>query len=143
MNKLLLRKAQQSSDLAKLMVDVVNYTFGSSFFYRTQHLEGEEVFRSTKQPINCPPGANNDSHCHNHVNVSCPQVIVLVVQPNIVKNVGMQQLPCGSSVCLPLVFQSGLELKENIYVDGLWHIECSPPSFAIRCSMLHKTTRLK
>jgi hypothetical protein len=86
------------------VVDVVNYTFGSSFSYCTPHLEGEEVFRSTKQLVNCPPSANNDSHCHNRVNFSCPQVIVLVVQPNIVKNVSMQQLPWGSSVCLPLVF---------------------------------------
>jgi len=88
-NELLLRRAQWSSDLAKLVVDVVNYTFGSSFSYRTPHLEGEEVFRSTKQPVNCPPSANNDSHCHNRVNFSCPQVIVLVVQPNIIKNVSM------------------------------------------------------
>ncbi len=87
-----------------LAVDVVNYTSGSSFFYRTPHLEGEKVLRSTKQPVNCPFGANNDFHSHNCVNFSCPQVIVLVVQPNIVKNVGMQQLPCGSGVCLPLIF---------------------------------------
>jgi hypothetical protein len=30
----------------------------------------------------------------------------------------MQQLPCGSSAYSPLVFQGGLELNENIYVDG-------------------------
>jgi hypothetical protein len=30
----------------------------------------------------------------------------------------MQQPPFGSSVFLPLVFQGGLELKKNIYVDG-------------------------
>jgi hypothetical protein len=40
------------------------------------------------------------------------------IQSNIVKNVGMQQLPYGFSACLPLVFQGGLELKENICVDG-------------------------
>jgi hypothetical protein len=71
------------------VVNVVYYTFGSSLSYRTPHLEGEEVLRSTKQPVNCPLGANNDSHCHNCVNFFCPQVIVLVVQPNIIKNVSM------------------------------------------------------
>jgi hypothetical protein len=30
----------------------------------------------------------------------------------------MQQPPYGSNACLPLVFQGGLELKENICVDG-------------------------
>ncbi len=113
-NELLLRRAKQYSDIAKLVVDVVNYTSRSSFSYRIPHFEGEEVFRSTKQPVNSPPGANKVFHCHNRVNFSCPQVIVFVVQPNIVKNVGMQQLSCGSSVCLPLVFWGGLELKENI-----------------------------
>jgi len=117
-NELLLKRAQQSSDLTKLVVDAVNYMSGSFFSYRTPHLEGEEVFRFTKQLVNRLPGANNDFHCHNRVNFSCPQVLVLVVQPNIVKNVGMQQLPYSSNVCLPLVFQGGLELKENIYVDG-------------------------
>ncbi len=33
----------------------------------------------------------------------------------------MQQLFYGLSVCSPLVFQGGLELKENIYIDNLTH----------------------
>ncbi len=61
----LLRKAQRSSDLVSLGIDVVNYTFGSSYFYHVPHLEGEEVFGSTKWPDDCPPSANNDSH-HPH-----------------------------------------------------------------------------
>jgi hypothetical protein len=57
---------------------------------------------------------DNDFHHHNLVNFFHPRVIVLIVQPN----VGMQQPPCGFSACSPLVFQGGMELKENIYVDG-------------------------
>ncbi len=64
-------------------------------------------------------------------------------QPNVVKNVGMQQLPYCSSACLPLVSQSGLELKENICVDGQWRIEHCPPNYAIRCFVLQKTMRIK
>jgi hypothetical protein len=30
----------------------------------------------------------------------------------------MHQLPYGSNACLPLVSRGGLELKENICVDG-------------------------
>ncbi len=47
-NELLLRRAQGSSDLAKLTVNVANYTFRFSFFNCISHLEGEEVFGSTK-----------------------------------------------------------------------------------------------
>jgi hypothetical protein len=43
----------------------------------------------------------------------------------------MQQLPYGSNACSPLVSQSGLELKENICVDGQWWIERCPPSSTI------------
>jgi len=45
-------------------------------------------------------------------------VSVLVVKPNIVEDVHVQQLPSSSSNLLPLLFQVGLELKETICVDG-------------------------
>jgi hypothetical protein len=48
----------------------------------------------------------------------------------------MQKSPSSSSVFLPLVSQGGMELKENICVDGMWWIEQCPPSFAIQCSKL-------
>jgi hypothetical protein len=104
------------------------YTFGSSFFYHPPHLEREEVFGSAKRIANCPPSVKNDFHNLDCMNFFHPQIIIFVVQPNVVKNVGMQQPPYGSSACSPLVSQSGLELKENICVDGQWWIECCPPS---------------
>jgi hypothetical protein len=55
----------------------------------------------------------------------------------------MQQPPSSSNKLLPLVYQGGLELKENICVDGKWCIECCPPKFIIQCSALQKTTTLK
>jgi hypothetical protein len=42
-NEFLLRKAQESSDPYRLAATMANYTFGSSFFYYTSHLKGEEV----------------------------------------------------------------------------------------------------
>ncbi len=93
---------------------MVNYTSRSSFSYCVSHFEGEEVFGSTKQPIDYPSNVDNDSHHHYRMNFSHPWVTVLIAQPN----VGMQQPPCGSSACSPLVVQGGLELTENIYVDG-------------------------
>jgi hypothetical protein len=47
-NELLLKKAQRSSDRVKLVAVMANYTSKSSFFYCVPHLEGEEVFGSTK-----------------------------------------------------------------------------------------------
>jgi hypothetical protein len=100
------------------MATLANYMFGFSFSYHVLHLAGEEVFGSAKRLVDCPLGANNDYHCLDHVSFFRPRVIVLTTQPNVVGNIGMQQLPCGFSACLPLVFRGGLELKENICVDG-------------------------
>jgi hypothetical protein len=82
---------------------VANYMFGSSFVYHTLHFEGEEVFEFAKRPANYSPSADNDSHRLDHVNFFCPRVIVPTAQPNVIGNVGMQQSPCFSSACLPLV----------------------------------------
>jgi hypothetical protein len=78
-----------SSDPFRLAATMANYTSKSSFTNFLLHLMGKEVFGSSKQLIDCPLGSNNDSHHPNHVNFSCPQVIVHVVKPNIVDNVHM------------------------------------------------------
>jgi hypothetical protein len=82
---------------------VANYTSGFSFSYHILHLEGEEVFGSAKQPDDYPFNAKNDSHCPNCLNFSCPWITVLAIQSNVVDNVSMQQPPCGSNACSPLV----------------------------------------
>jgi hypothetical protein len=48
MNELLLKRAQQYSDLVKLVVVVANYMFGFSFSNCIPHLKGEHVYGSTK-----------------------------------------------------------------------------------------------
>ncbi len=104
--------------LCSNILDFVDLSF--PFFYKNSmmkcgHLEGEEVFGSSKRFADPPLNTNNDSHRLDHVNFSCPWVTIHAVEPNIVNNVHMQQLPSNSSKLLPLVFQSGLELKENIW----------------------------
>ncbi len=71
-NELLLRRTQGSSDHAKLVVIVANYTSRSSFKNHLLHLEGEEVFRFAKWHVDYPPSVNKDSHHPNRVNLSCP-----------------------------------------------------------------------
>jgi hypothetical protein len=127
----LLRKAQRFNDLLRLTVVVANYTFGFSFFYHPSHFEGEEVFGFAKKPTNFPPGVDNDFRRPNHVKFSCPRITIPTPQPNVVGNVNMQQPPCDSNACSPLVFRRGLELKENICADGKWWIKCCPLSSTI------------
>jgi hypothetical protein len=117
-NELLLRKAQRFSDLARLAIIIANYTSKSYFSHHILHLKGEDVFRFVKRPTNCPLGVDNDFHHLDCVNCFHPQLTIIVVQPNFVNNVSMQQSPCCSNACLPLVSQCGLELKESICVDG-------------------------
>jgi hypothetical protein len=52
------------------------------------------------------------------VNFFCPHVFVLIIEPDIMEGVHVQQLPSYSSDFLLLLFRGGLELKENICVDG-------------------------
>jgi hypothetical protein len=47
-NELLLRKAQGTSDLARLATTMANYTSRSSFTNHLPHLEGKEFFGSSK-----------------------------------------------------------------------------------------------
>ncbi len=71
-NELLVKKAQWSSDPARLMVVVANYMFGFSFSYCILHLKGEEVSGFAKRPTNYPPNANYDFHRLDHVNFFHP-----------------------------------------------------------------------
>ncbi len=100
---MLLKKAQRSNDLLRLATIVANDMFGLSFANHLSHLEGEEVFGSSKRSTNCPPNIDNDSQCPNHVNFSRPQVTIPTVE-HIVDHVPMQQLPSSSNKLLPLVF---------------------------------------
>jgi len=97
---------------------MANYKSRLSFTNCLPHLKGKEVFRSSKQPIDCPPNVGKDSHRPNCVNLSHPWITILAIKPNIVDNVHMQQLPSSSNKLIPLVSWGGLELKENICVDG-------------------------
>jgi hypothetical protein len=51
---------------------VAKFILGSSYTLRIPHLEGEEVFRSTKQRQDLPLGSKGDSYKHDHVNLFHP-----------------------------------------------------------------------
>ncbi len=140
---MLLKKARRSNDPIRLVAIVANYMFKSSFTNQLSYLKGKEVFGSSKWLANCPPNPDTNSHHPNFLNFFYPRVTILVIEPNIVDDVHMQQPPFSSNKLLPLGSWSGLELKENICVDSQWHIEGCPPSFVIQCFALQKTTTFK
>jgi hypothetical protein len=49
---------------------VANYKDGLLFMIQISHLKGEEVFGLAKHCVECPHGANGDSHRPNNVNFS-------------------------------------------------------------------------
>ncbi len=75
-----------SKDPTKLVVVVTNYVFKSSFMTQNLHLKGEEVFGLAKHNVDYSPGANDDSHKLNHVNLFCPHVAIPPSQLNNVDN---------------------------------------------------------
>jgi len=103
---------------ARLVAAMAYYMSESSFTNWLLHFKGEEVFGSAERSINFPPNIDNDSHHPNCVKFFCPRIIVLAVEPNIMDNVRIRQPPFGPSNLLPLVSRGGLELNENICVDG-------------------------
>jgi hypothetical protein len=105
-NELLLRRAQRSSGLARLVVAMANYKSKSSFTNHLPHLKGEEVFGSTKQLAICPFSVDNDSHHPNNVNFYHPWITILAAKPNIMDDVKMQRMPFNpSNLLLVLIFK--------------------------------------
>ncbi len=69
-DELRLWQASQFGDPLQMANTIVKYTNGSSFATRILHLEGQEIFGSTKQRANIAPRLEGDSHMHDHVNFS-------------------------------------------------------------------------
>jgi hypothetical protein len=67
-DELRLRRASQFGDPLQMANTIAKYTNGSSFIIRIPHLEGQEVFGSTKWKVYIAPMLEGDSHKHDHVN---------------------------------------------------------------------------
>ncbi len=61
-NELCLCRASQSADPIKIVATVAKYTSNYGLFTKIPHLEGEEVFGSTKSKADLPPGSEAGSH---------------------------------------------------------------------------------
>jgi hypothetical protein len=67
-DELRLRQVSQYGDPSQMANVITKYTNGSSFTIKIPHLEGQEVFGSTKQTMDITPGLKGNSHRHDHVN---------------------------------------------------------------------------
>jgi hypothetical protein len=72
--KLKLRVARRSSDPKKIEEALSQLPGVEVATTRIPHLEGEEIFGSTKRKLDLPPGDDGDSHKPNKVNFSQPRV---------------------------------------------------------------------
>ena len=69
-----LKRALQSQDGKKIADALAEMPGGEDFCNREPHLEGEEVFGSTKRKLDMPIGSEGDFHCLDNVNFSHPRV---------------------------------------------------------------------
>jgi hypothetical protein len=69
-DELRLRQASQFGEPLQMANTIAKYTNGSSFTTKIPHLDGQEVFGSTKWRANITPRLEGDSHMHDHVNFS-------------------------------------------------------------------------
>ncbi len=67
-DELRLRRASQYGDLLQMVNAITKYSNGSSFTTSIPHLEGQEVFGSTKQTVDITLGLKGNSHKHDRVN---------------------------------------------------------------------------
>ncbi len=67
-------KASQSNDHLQMATVVIKFISGSSYTLIILHLEGEEVFGSTKRRQDLPLGLIGNLHRHECVNFFCPKV---------------------------------------------------------------------
>jgi hypothetical protein len=72
--ELKLRAAKHSGDPKKIAKALSQLPGVEVATTQISHLEGEEIFGSTKQKLDLPPGNNGNSHRLDKVNFSQPQV---------------------------------------------------------------------
>ncbi len=136
-DELRLWQTNQSSDPSQMANAIIKYIGGSSFTTRIPHLEGQEVFGSTKQRVNIASRSEGDSHKHDHVNFSRPRIKAMssgFIGSNI--DVGKSNGIVRDEAFV-LIFQ-GLKVQECVYGDGVWRIERCPPSSNTHCFAIQR-----
>ncbi len=110
---------------------------GSSFTNRILHLEGQEVFGSTKQRVDITPRSEGNSHKHDHVNFSRRRFHA-TSSGFIGSNVDVSESN-GNTRDEPFVLTcQGLKVQECACADSVWKIDRCPPSSNTHCFIIQK-----
>jgi hypothetical protein len=88
-------------------------------------------------------GVDDKSHKPDHINFSCPHVIVLACQPVSVDDLFVLESPCVAQNMFPINFQGGIVINEIMCGDGFWHIDQCPHNFVVQYSTLQKNIDAK
>jgi hypothetical protein len=106
---------------------IAKYPSRSSFTTRIPHLEGQEVFGSTKRRVDITVRSENNSHRHDYVNFSQPRVNATSSGFNGSNVDASESSGIIRDEAFVLTFQ-GLKVEECVCRDGVWRIERCPPS---------------
>ncbi len=111
----------QFNDLLQLVNMVIKYTSRSFFTIKIPHLEGQEVFRSTKRRVDIALGLEGNSHTNYGVNFSQPRVNA-TSSGFANSNVGVGKSSwIVKDKAFVLTFQ-GLKVQKHVCGDGVWRI---------------------
>ncbi len=136
-DELRLWRANQFGDSLQIANAIAKYTKKSSFTTRISHLEGQEIFGSTKREANIALGSEGDSHRHDHVNFSQPKDIALS-SGFTGSNVDVGEFSgIVKDEAFVLTFQ-GLKVQKRVCGDGVWRIERCPPSLNTHCVTIQR-----
>lgn len=133
--ELRLRRAQKSGN-PKRLADATEHFFDvQELLSREPHLEGEEVFGSTKRKLHQPIGSEFDSHRPDKMNFSQPRVSTRSTRPR--TDTGPEPvLAPASPPLIPL--ETGQRchvtvVEESDVVESEWHIVRLPKKCAKAC----------
>ncbi len=121
-NELCLRRVTQFGDQMQIVVAIAKYISSSNLFTRILHLEGEEMFGSTKRKANLLPRSKVNSHQHDQVNFFHPKVAnaIALINQLLVVDVGEANGPHL------IITHNGVEVLKCFCGDGNWRIERCP-----------------
>lgn len=149
------RTAQRSGNAKVLHAALADMPGADDFCTRQPHLEGEEVFVSTKRKADLPPGSEFDSHRPDKISISRPHVRAHEIDPKIVDLTAedspsepdhvpeeSEDLPSKTSTTSARVHHVKF-VQETVCDEHQWHIARLPKTSAKACFALQVKMKKK
>lgn len=141
-DELKLRAARRSGNPRTIAEAVSTYSGGDFLNTRIPHLEGEEIFGSSKRKLDLPPGSEHDSHRPDKVNYSFPRMMqTRSTRPRLDNSIHISQ--CDGENTTGVGVQHVTIVLESACDTSKWHIARCPAKSAKKCFALQSNTRKK